>query len=220
MFTGGQCGSTGRGSAAAGGAWCVRCGGFRRAARSVHSSASGCEQERRLPSRHCSRRSGRREVREGLVLQIADRQLNNGVLTCSASTTFNGSVRLVMHGKYPPVRPQLGLRSDEPCATDDKPPSVSGRLGYLSLPVLRVVLQGSPRRLGDPVDRLGNPELQANTDRIGPARGLQASDQLFVPERRVGPQELLASGASACDTRDQLIRETNDTARAARASLA
>ena len=40
------------------------------------------------------------EVRQGLVFQVTDRELDDGVLACSASTTSKGSVRLVMNGKY------------------------------------------------------------------------------------------------------------------------
>jgi hypothetical protein len=64
------------------------------------------------------------EVRERLVFEIADRELDDGVLAM-----------LVVRGErvVAPVREQLGLSSDEPSAADDQPPVTEFRLGDLRL---------------------------------------------------------------------------------------
>jgi hypothetical protein len=90
----------------------------------------------------------------------------------------------------------------------------------LRLAVFGVVRERLPRRLGDRGDRVGDPELHAHTDRVRPAGLLQARDQLLVPERRVGTQQLLAAGAGALDARDQFVSEAQHAARAARRAFA
>src|SRR4051812_31067416 len=51
-----------------------------RAGRSRWSSAGGCARARRSPSRRRWHRSARRESARGLVFEIADRELDDGVL--------------------------------------------------------------------------------------------------------------------------------------------
>jgi hypothetical protein len=119
------------------------------------------------------------KVRERLVFEVADRELHDGVL---AVLSLHDLQRLGAVGderEIPPVRPQLCLRADESGATHDQPSSVSSCLGDLRFTVLGVVLQGLPRRLRDLFDRLGNPELQADSDRVEPARLLEPRDQLL-----------------------------------------
>src|ERR1700733_13635471 len=152
------------------------------------------------------------EMRERLVFEVADRELDDGVL---AVLSLHDLQRLGAVGderKIPPVRPQLCLWADEPGAAHDQPPAVSGYFGDLRFTVIGVVLQGLPRLLGDLLDRLGNPELQAHADRVAPAGALERRDQLAVPESRVGPEKLLAGGACPRHAGDQLLGETHDTA--------
>src|ERR1700733_5722758 len=152
------------------------------------------------------------EMRERLVFEVADRELDDGVL---AVLSLHDLQRLGAVGderEIPPVRPQLCLWADEPGAAHDQPPAVSGYFGDLRFTVIGVVLQGLPRLLGDLLDRLGNPELQAHADRVAPAGALERRDQLAVPESRVGPEKLLAGGACPRHAGDQLLGETHDTA--------
>src|SRR5207245_5922376 len=119
-----------------------------------------------------------------------------------------------------PVRPELGLETDQPGAANDQALAGGGRLGDLRLPVLGVVLKRLPGPLGDLGDRVLDPELQAHADRIGPARLLKPGEELVVPERRVGPEELLAAGAGTLNAGDQLLGEAQHPALAGRLPLA
>ena len=64
-------------------------------------------------------------MRERLVLEVADRELHDGVL---AVLGLDRRERLGAVGderEVAPVRPQLGLRADQAGATDDQPLSAS-----------------------------------------------------------------------------------------------
>ena len=119
-----------------------------------------------------------------------------------------------------PVGPQLGLGAHESGASDDESLLADDRLGDLRLPVLGVVGERLPVRLGDRGDRVFDPELQAHADRVLPAGLLKTGDQLLVPERRVGPQQLHADRAGTLHAGDQLISEPQHPARASGLPLA
>src|SRR3954468_12231652 len=137
---------------------------------------------------------------------------------CSASTTASSSVRLVRTGKWVPVGPQLGLRTDQARAPDDQPSLVVGCLGDLRLAVVGVV-DALPGVLVDLLDGgadgLGHP----HRDRVLPAGLLQALEHPRVPDSRVGPEQLGAGGARALDASDELVDEALDALLGVRRSL-
>ena len=139
-------------------------------------------------------------------------QLHDSVLAVLGLHDLEGVDAVGDEREISPVWPQFCLRADEPGAAHDQPSSVTGCLGDLRFTVLGVVLQGPPRLLGDRFDRLGDPELHAHTDRIGPSGALEPCDQLAVPEPRVGSQKLLAASARSRHARDQLLGEAHNTA--------
>ena len=61
------------------------------------------------------------EVREGLVFEVADRLLDDGVLAVFGLDEGDRFGAVGDEREVPPVGPQLGLRADEAGAADDQP---------------------------------------------------------------------------------------------------
>jgi hypothetical protein len=70
-----------------------------------------------------------------------------------------------------------------------------------------VVLQSLPVGVGDLFDRGADVGLRPHTDRVLPARALQAIEDVVAPEPRIGPQQLGGGRARARDAGDELVDE-------------
>ena len=109
-------------------------------------------------------------MRKGLVFELADRELNNGVLTmlCLDELELIGAVgqECVMT----PVGPQLGLLTHESGASDDHPCGTERCLRDLRFAALGVLREGLPVFLRDRRDRCLHGRLLGDPDRIRPAR--------------------------------------------------
>jgi hypothetical protein len=166
---------------------------------------------------HCPGRVGEefagREVRQGLVFEVADRELHDRVLAMLCFDDLDrvgpvGQERLVA-----PVGPELGLGSQESGAAHDQPLGAEHRLRDLRLPSLRVILEGLPVLLGDRGDCGPDVLLLASADRIRPSGALQTAHDLVVPESRVCAQQLrpgrpaLATRGISSSTRRSAPRE-------------
>ena len=99
------------------------------------------------------------EVRERLVFEVADRELDDGVLAVLGLDHLERLAAVGEEREVAPVGPELGLRTEQAGAADDQALAVGGGLGDLCLPVLGVVLERLPGRLGD----LGDPLRDART---------------------------------------------------------
>src|SRR5205085_3963191 len=78
------------------------------------------------------------EVLKGLVFEIADRELDDGVLTVLGLDDGDLLGAVGEKREVAPVGPQLGLRSDKAGAPDDHPLASEPGLGDLRLAVLGV----------------------------------------------------------------------------------
>ena len=88
-------------------------------------------------------------MREGLVFEVADHQLDRGVV---AVIDIGGEHRDGAVGRervVAPVGEQLGLRADQAGAADDQPPAPERGLGDLRLAGVGVVGDRDPVGLGD-----------------------------------------------------------------------
>jgi len=74
------------------------------------------------------------EVRERLVFEIADRELDDGVLTMVGLDQEQRLGAVGREREVLAVRKQLGLLADQTCAADDQPPITELGLGDLRLP--------------------------------------------------------------------------------------
>jgi hypothetical protein len=133
-------------------------------------------------------------VRQRLVFEIADGQLDDGVLAVLGLDCFEWVGAVCQKREVAPVGPELGLGSEQPGAPDDQALLAERRLGDLCLARLGVVDQRLPGGLVNRGDRRLDVLVLAHTDRVGPARGLQARHRLLVRESRVGAQQLRAAG--------------------------
>ena len=158
------------------------------------------------------------EVREGLVFELGDDLLDDGVLPVLALDQRELIGAVGEQAEVPPVRPQRRLRSREPGAADDQAAARVGGLGDLRLPSVGV-LDRLPGVLVDPGD--GGLDLLdvANRDRVLPALPLQPLEELGVPEPGVGPEQDRAGGAGARDAGDQLVQEAFNAALGVRRAL-
>jgi len=111
---------------------------------------------------------------------------------------------------------ELGLGADQSGAAHDQPLAAEHRLRDLRFPVLGVVLKRLPVLLGDRRDRGLDVRLLANTDRIGPPRGLEPGHDLVVPEPRVRAQQPGPARAGPCNARDQFFDEPQRATRSVR----
>ena len=160
-----------------------------------------------------------REVRQGLVFEVADRELHDRVL---AMLRFDDLDRVGPVGQkrvVAPVGPELGLGSQESGAAHDQPLGAEHRLRDLRLPSLRVVLEGLPVLLGDRGDCGLDVLLLASADRIRPTGALQTAHDLVVPESRVCAQQLRPGRPGPRDARDQFFDEAQRPARGVRRAL-
>src|SRR3954469_497254 len=159
------------------------------------------------------------KVRERLVFEVADAELDDGVL---AVLGFDDSERLGAVGgerKQLPGGQQLALGVEGANAANDQPAAVEGGLGDLRDARRRVVLKRGPGGLVDLLDRRANGGLETNADRELPAGAVQAIKRRARPEARVGPQQLWAGRAGALDAGDELIAEAQHPARGVRRPL-
>ena len=193
------------------GAGCARRAWSGWAARSRSSSGRGCARCRRSRSKRCWRRTDRRESAQSLVFEVADGELDDGVLPVLGLDHLKRLAAVGEEREVAPIRPQLGLRSDQPGAAHDHPSAAVGRLRDLCLPVFGVVGECLPGELGDLGDRVADALVAADADRVAPAGLLEPPHQRLVPERRAGAQQLLPGGACARNASDQLIDEPDRT---------
>src|SRR5436190_22664340 len=82
------------------------------------------------------------EMRERLVFEVADRQLDDGVLAVLGLDYLQRVGAVGEEREVAPVGPQLGLRAEQARAPDDHPLATQGGLGDLRLPVLGVLIEG------------------------------------------------------------------------------
>jgi hypothetical protein len=114
-----------------------------------------------------------REVREGLVFEVADRELDDGV---PAVLGFDHGERFGAVGEEReqlPTRQQLALAIERADATNDEAPFVEECFGDLRDARWRVVLERRPGVLVDGVDRYAHGRMQAHADRELPARAVE-----------------------------------------------
>src|SRR3954451_22414336 len=159
------------------------------------------------------------KVRERLVFEVADAELDDGVL---AVLGFDDSERLGAVGgerKQLPGGQQLALGVEGAYAANDQPAAVEGGLCDLRDARGRVVLKRRPGVLVDLLDRGANGGLETNADRELPAGAVQAIKRRARPEARVGAQQLWAPRAGALDAGDELIAEAQHPARGVRRPL-
>ena len=89
------------------------------------------------------------EVRERLVFEVADRELDDGVLAMLSLDQLERLGAVGDEREVAPVGPELGLGADQAAAADDQSPPAGDRLGDLCLPVFGVVGERPPGLLGD-----------------------------------------------------------------------
>ncbi len=147
------------------------------------------------------------EVTECLVLEVADHQLDRGVVAVIdiGDECRDGAVG--REGVVAPVGEQLGLRADQAGAAHDQPEAPELRLGDLRLPGLRVVRHPGPVGLGDLLDQC--PDLLAllDADRELDAFAVERAHELVVLKPGVRPQHDQAAMAGAAHAGEQLIDE-------------
>ncbi len=148
------------------------------------------------------------EVTECLVFEVADHQLDRGVVAVIdiGNECRDGAVgreRVVA-----PVGEQLGLRADEAGAAHDQPEAPELRFGDLRLPGVGIVRHPGPVGLGDLVDQC--PDLLAllDADRELDALAVERLHQLVVLKPGVRPQHDQAGMAGAAHAREQLVHES------------
>jgi hypothetical protein len=131
-----------------------------------------------------------------LVFEVCDDLLDDGVITCSASTTLMSSSRLVMKQKWRQSgHSSAWAPSRRVRRTISRRPPLDG-FGDLRLSVFGVV-DALPGVLVDRLDGGADGLDHPHADRVLPARVFQALEHLGVPEPRVGPQQLDAGRAGA-----------------------
>ncbi len=73
-------------------------------------------------------------MRQGLVFEVADDELDDGVLAMLGLDLGDRFGAVGRQREVPPVSEQLGLLADEAGAPDDQPPGAQDRFGDLRLP--------------------------------------------------------------------------------------
>ena len=106
-----------------------------------------------------------REVREGLVFEVADRELDRGVIAMIDIGGERWDCAVGRKRVVAPVGEQLGLRADQAGAADDQPEAFQDGLGDLRLPGLGVVGDRDPVALGDRGDQLLDRRADLDADR-------------------------------------------------------
>jgi hypothetical protein len=104
------------------------------------------------------------EVLKRLVFEVADRELDDGVLAMLGFHDLDLLGAVGEKREVAPVGPQLGLRANQAGAPHDHPLASERHLGDLGLAVLGVVIERPPVRLGDRVDRVPDALLHADAD--------------------------------------------------------
>ena len=113
------------------------------------------------------------EVREGLVFEVADGLLDDGVVAVFGLDDRERVGAVGHEREVPPVGPQLGLRADQAGAPDDHPPAAEHRFGDLRFSGVGVVGERGPGVLGDLRDLGLDVLVVAHPDRVGPAGPLR-----------------------------------------------
>jgi hypothetical protein len=88
------------------------------------------------------------KVREGLVFEVADGELDDGVLAVLGLDDLEVVAAVGQKREVPPVWPEFSLVSDQAGAANDQALGADHRLGDLRLAIFGVVLQGLPVGLG------------------------------------------------------------------------
>jgi hypothetical protein len=132
----------------------------------------------------------RGKVRQCLVFEVADRELDNGVLAVLGFDDGQWLGAVGQEREVAPVGPEPGLGSEQPSAPHDQALLAERGLCDLGLALVGVIGQRLPVVIVDRGDRLANMGLPAHSDRVVPARGLQPQHDGVVPKPRVGPQQL------------------------------
>ena len=118
------------------------------------------------------------EVRERLVFEIADAQLDDGVLAVFGLDELERVGAVGEERVELPGRQQLAL-GGRACGRGGRSAvACQRRLGDLRLAGRRVVVQGLPGAFGDLLDRGADRGLQAHPDRVAPARPLEPREDL------------------------------------------
>jgi hypothetical protein len=91
-----------------------------------------------------------REVHQGLVFEVTDRELNHGMLAMFCLDQLERVGAVGQERGVAPVWPQLSLGSNQPGAMNDQSLSSDRRFSDLRFTAVGVVLQGLPGGLWDP----------------------------------------------------------------------
>jgi hypothetical protein len=161
-------------------------------------------------------------VSECLVLEVADRELDHGVLAVLSVDQPRLVGAVGDEGEVAPIGERLGLLllSVQVDAPDDQPLASQGGLRDLANARFGVVLDPLPGVIRDAGDPLQNGLLQGDADRVAAAPPVQVAADLLVPEGRLGAHEDLAARAAAADPGDQLLDEAQRASPGTRRSLA
>jgi hypothetical protein len=95
-------------------------------------------------------------VLKRLVFEIADGELDDGVLAVLGLDDLEEVGAVGDEREVAPVGPQLGLGADQAGAADDQPSAAGAGFGDLRLAVFGVVIERPPSRFGDVRDRVGD----------------------------------------------------------------
>jgi hypothetical protein len=131
----------------------------------------------------------RGEVAEGLVFEIADRELDDGVLAMLGFDELQRVGAVGREREVLPVGEQLRLVADQAHAADDQPPVTELGLGDLRLAAVGIVREGLPLILVDLIAQRADVLALLDADRELDVSSIERFEQLVVLKPGVGTDQ-------------------------------
>ena len=144
---------------------------------------------------------------QGLVFEIADRELDDGVLAMLGLDQHQRLGAVGRKREVLPVREQLGLLADEPGAAPDQPPIMELGLSDLRLVALWIVRERHRGCLVDQSDQRADRLALIDVDRELRAPSVKRLEQLVVLKPGVGADQNREGRAREANAGEQLIHE-------------
>jgi hypothetical protein len=120
--------------------------------RSAASTGSSCSQTRRTRQPAAASALARRKVHERLVFELADAELDDGVLAVLGFDDANRLAAVGQKREVTPIGPELALGAEQPGAPDDQ--ALLADQGVCDLPRRSRSFGGQSTAVADPAPRL------------------------------------------------------------------
>ena len=162
------------------------------------------------------------EVRERLSLEVADDELDDGVLAVLGIDLVESFGAIGDERVMAPECEQLGLfvLGVQVHATHDQAIVAERRLGHFADCAVGVVDDAKPGVISDLRDLGADDLVHRDADRVRTALRAQSRGDLLVPKSGVGAQQDRAACTGLADARDQLVDEAQRAALRIRAAVA